>query len=184
MKIKQVAIALWILSTLGIAESAAAQSGFSLKANSIFNRQTDGGEARIPTAAGLGVGAELVLPGGLGVGVSAYSGGALNSLHRNASSTLVLGEVNYFVPIPFLPVRPYGGIHAGLGSYRRSDLADAARPRLKDDISQLGYQVGLRVRLRSSLGLDGQLRRVSTWLSAEQDERFSREQVLIGITLF
>lgn len=183
MKIRQLAIALWVLSTLGIAESAAAQAGFSLKANSIFNRQADGREG-IPTAAGLGIGAELVLPGGLGVGVSAYSGGALNSLHRDASSTLVLGEANYFVPIPFLPLRPYAGIHAGLGSYRRSDLADAARPRLKDDISQLGYQVGLRVRLGSNLGLDGQLRRVSTWLSAEQDERFSREQVLIGITLF
>jgi hypothetical protein len=184
MNMRQLAISFVIAASLGLADSAEAQSGFSLKANSIFNRQPDAGESRVPTAAGLGVGAELVLPGGLGVGVSAYSGGPLNTLHRDASSTLVLGEANYFVPIPLIPIRPYAGVHAGLGSYRHSDLADAERPRFKDDVSQLGYQVGLRIRLGRTLALDGQLRRVSTWLSAEQGERFSREQVLIGITVF
>lgn len=182
MRTGMLAIALAAMFSIAVADAAAAQSGFALKASSIFNRdaaETGGG---ILTPAGAGLGAELVLPGGLGLGVSAYTAGPLDQLHRGASSTLVLGEANYFLPIPLIPIRPYAGIHAGLGSYRRSELSDS--PRVKDDLRQLGYQVGLRIRLTSTLGLDTQLRRMSSWLSAEQTERFSREQVLVGLTLF
>jgi hypothetical protein len=179
-----IAILAAIAASISSAAALPAQSGFSLKANTIFNRESVEERHHIPAAVGIGAGAELVLPGGLGIGVSAYSGGRLSTLHREVSSTTVLGEANYHLPIPLLPIRPYAGVHVGLGSYTRAELANPDQPRMKDDLRQLGYQLGVRVPFRSMIGLEAQYRRVSTWLSREQDGRFSREQILVGITIF
>jgi hypothetical protein len=183
MKTRPAILAALAASVLAVGEIRA-QSGFSLKANTIFNRETVEETRRTPATVGLGAGAELVLPGGFGIGISAYTGGRLSTLHRDVSSTLILGELNYHLPIPLLPISPYAGVHAGLGSYTRADRADPDRLRREDDLHQLGYQLGVRIPFRSVIGLEAQYRRVSTWLAREQDGRFSREQILVGITVF
>jgi hypothetical protein len=166
------------------AGNAMGQSGFALKANTIYNRESIEEQRRIPSAVGIGAGAELVLPGGLGLGVSAYTGGRLSELDRGASSFTTLGEVNYHLRLPLIPISPYAGVHAGLGTYSRADLTAPAEPKVQDDLRQLGYQFGVRIPLGSVIGLDAQFRRVSTWLSGAQDGRIAREQIVLGITLF
>lgn len=170
-----------------VAAPAAAQSGFALKGSYIYNRATveDAQQTReVPAASGYGVGAELVLPLGLGLGVSGYTGGKLREFDRDASSFTVLAEANYFLKLPLLPLAPYAGVHAGLGRYSREDVENPSVDVRDDNLRQLGYQLGLRFQLTSLLGLDAQYRRVSTSLQAEQDVEFSRDQVLVGITLF
>ena len=168
-----------------ITAPAAAQSGFALKGSYIYNRAAveDAQESRqIPSASGYGVGLEFVLPMGVGLGVSGYTGGKLSEFDQDASSFTVLAEANYFLKLPLLPLAPYAGVHAGLGRYSRHDVQN---PELQDDnLRQLGYQLGLRFQITPLVGLDAQYRRVSTSLQADQDRDFSRDQVLVGVTLF
>ena len=162
-----------------------AQSGFALKGHYIYNESAVEGAEEIPAENGFGIGAELVLPLGLGVGASAYTGGRISEFDAEGNTALLVGEANYFLKLPILPVSPYAGVHAGLGRYSRRELENNPEaPEIEDDIQQLGYQFGVRVQLSSLLGLDAQWRRVSTSLDSEQERDFTRDQVLVGITIF
>jgi hypothetical protein len=170
----------------GAAGSAGAQQGFALKGHYLFN-ETRVNEAReserVPDADGWDLGAEYVLPMGLGLGVTAYTTGDVSSRDYKTHSFGVLAEANYFLDLPIIPITPYAGVHAGLGRYSIDDLGDA-EPRIKDNRNELGFQVGARWQLNSLLGVDAQYRRVSQSALEGQDSRLDRNQVLVGITLF
>lgn len=170
---------------LGCAAGAQAQQGFALKGHYIFNSSAvaERGDT-LPDADGVSIGAELVLPLGIGVGVSGYTSGGVTEQDVETSSLTVLAEANYFLNLPLLPVSPYAGVHAGLGRFSKEDLDDPQAPEIEDTRTQLGFQVGVRVQLNSLLGLDAQYRRVSTSASENQDGRLERNQYLVGVTLF
>lgn len=165
------------------AAPAAAQSGFALKGHYVYNRSAVEAGQRLPAADGYGLGAEFVLPFGLGVGVTGYTSGSVSEFSDD-SNVVGLAEANYFLKLPLLPVAPYVGVHAGLGTYTREDVGFADRPRLRDTHTHVGYQFGVRFQLISVIGLDAQYRRVSDWAAGVQDVRFERGQVLLGVTLF
>jgi hypothetical protein len=167
------------------AAPAVAQRGFALKGHYILNSSTaqvareDG---TIPSADGVGLGAEYVLPGGLGFGVSGYTAGTPKDVTLRTTEYNLVGELNYFLRLPVLPLAPYAGVHAGLGTTTGDELGDVA---LNDrSRSQLGYQFGLRFQPTSLLGIDAQWRHVSTSAFEGQDGRLERNQVLLGVTLF
>jgi hypothetical protein len=176
-------VTLGALLTGAVAAPAVAQSGFSLKAGYIYNRANLEGAERLPPASGFTLGAEYVLPLGLGVGVSAYTGGRVRDFEVQTSNLNVVGEANYFFRLPLVPVAPYAGLNASMGRYSR---VDNTRPgtRPEDRLTEFGYQAGVRAQLLQSLGLDAQIRRVSSSLAATQPRDLSRTQVLIGVTLF
>ncbi len=171
---------------LGGVSSARAQKGFALKGHYLFNESSVSTERTdtFPDANGFGVGAEFVLPLGIGVGVSGYTSGGVSDFEVETSSLTVLAEANYFLRLPLLPVAPYAGVHAGLGRYSKDDLNDPQRPTIKDSRTQLGFQAGVRVQLGSFLGLDAQYRRVSTSAAEDQEGSLERNQYLLGVTLF
>lgn len=169
----------------GTVAPAVAQSGFALKAHYLYNGSAAEGADRIPSAGGFSVGAELVLPLGIGVGVSGYAAGDPTDFDAETSSLGALAEANYFFGLPLLPVSPYVGVHAGLGMVNRDRLEDDPDISLRDRSGrQLGVQAGVRVQLGSALGVDAQVRRVSLSAAAEQDESLERTQVLLGVALF
>lgn len=169
---------------LASAGTAQAQSGFALKGHYLFNASdVENRETQTPVADGFSIGAELVLPLGVGVGVTAYTTGKATEVDRESTSFGVLAEANYFIDIPLLPVTPYVGVHGGLGSYTIED-ASAADPEFKDDRTQLGWQVGARLQLSQMFGLDAQFRRVSEFADESQGGDLERNQVLVGITVF
>lgn len=161
----------------------AAQSGFALKGHYLFNESSveDNDGRDIPSADGFSVGAELVLPLSIGVGVSAYTTGTARDVNIETTSFGVLAEANYFLDLPILPVTPYAGVHVGLGRFTVDDLDDAD-PEIEDGTTQLGFQVGVRLQLNSLLGIDAQYRRMSE--SADEADGLERNQFLIGIAVF
>jgi opacity protein-like surface antigen len=171
---------------LGLAAvPATAQSGFALKGHYIIN-STAADEARetrqLPDADAFGLGAEFVLPFGIGVGISGYTAETDGELA--SSEFTILGEANYFFSLPVLPISPYAGIHAGLGVLDRDDVSDPSLEIQDKSRSQLGYQLGVRFQLTQLIGLDAQWRRMSTSADEDQDDRLERDQVLLGVTLF
>jgi hypothetical protein len=175
--------ALTVILLAAAAAPAFAQDGFALKAGYLYNRSQVEGATDVPTASGFGLGVEYVLPGGVGLGVSAYSAGSVREFDVESGTLNVAAEANYFLRIPLLPLAPYGGVHAGFGRYSRGDgSTPGTRP--DDGWRELGWQVGMRVQLLPILGLDAQFRRVSTSLETNQGEGLSREQVIIGVALF
>lgn len=172
---------------LCFAAPAAAQSGFALKGHYILNSSTaeSARETReIPTADGFGLGAELVLPLGIGIGVSGYTAAETNGFDVETTELTVLGEANYFLRLPILPLSPYVGVHAGLGHLSRDNAGDPGFELRDRSRTQVGYQVGARLQLTRLIGLDAQWRRMSTSAAEGQDSRFERDQVLLGVTLF
>src|SRR5215218_7471210 len=170
-----------------LAAPAAAQSGFALKGHYIVNAtsaQTAREDRQIPDANGFGIGAELVLPFGLGVGVSGYTADDTNELDAKTTELTVLGEANYFVKFPLLPISPYVGVHAGLGRLSGDNITDPGLEIQDKTRSQVGYQLGVRLQATSLIGIDAQWRHMSTSASSDQDESLERNQVLLGITLF
>ena len=164
------------------AQTAQAQSGFALKGHYLFNA-SDVDQDQTPAADGFSIGAELVLPMGIGVGVSAYTTGTAREVDREATAFGVLAEANYFVNLPLIPVTPYVGVHGGLGQYTIDEVGDAD-PEFKDDRTQLGWQVGARMQLSPMFGIDAQYRRVSESAEESQGGDLERNQFLIGVTLF
>jgi len=172
----------------GAATTLPAQSGFALKGHYVFNESNakdarDTGFEEVPSPDGFSLGAELVLPMGIGVGVTGYAEGKATEFDTETSSFGVVAEANYFLRVPMLPVRPYLGVHAGLGRYTIDGLDDAS-PKIEDSRTQLGWQAGLRVQLTPMLALDGQFRHMSDSASDDQSPDLERNQVLIGIALF
>lgn len=160
-----------------------AQQGFALKGHFLYNSSArEGARDSIPAANGFSIGAELVLPLGIGLGISGYAAGGADRFFDDEGSSLTgLAEANYFLNLPLLPISPYVGVHAGLGRYKWRDTSGL----LKDTgRSQLGYQIGLRVQPISLLGLDAQFRRVSNSAAEGQSGSLERNQILVGITLF
>jgi len=175
-----------LLAAVSLAAAAPlqAQSGFALKGHYLYNENTARNSDRdIPNEDGFSLGAELVLPFSIGVGVSAYTNGRAREADLETQSFGVLAEANYFLDLPLLPITPYAGVHAGLGRYSYDELGDAD-PEIDDDRTQLGFQLGLRWQLTSLLGLDAQYRRVSDSASDSQSPDLDRNQVLVGVTLF
>lgn len=185
-------IATFVLAVAALLAAAApraeAQSGFALKGHFIVNA-SEADEARqnreIPVANGFDVGAEFILPFGVGIGVSGYTAKEENRSIDAASTELtVLAEANYFLRLPLLPIAPYAGVHAGLGKLSGDNLSDPGLEIQDRTRSQLGYQIGLRIQASPMVGVDAQWRHMSTSTAESQDGRFERNQVLLGITLF
>ena len=178
------------LAAFGGASALRAQSGPALKAHYVFN-QSKVDDARgsgfndVPSPDGFSVGAEFVLPMGIGIGATAYTEGKATDVDTRTSSFAVVAEANYFLKLPVVPLRPYAGVHAGVGRYTIEDVSSgSASPAIKDNRTQLGYQVGVRWQLTSMVGLDGQFRHVSDSASEDQSPDLERNQFLFGITLF
>src|ERR1700741_1450938 len=172
----------------GAATSLPAQSGFALKGHYVFNEsnaKNDQGTGfeEVPSPDGFSLGAELVLPMGIGVGVTGYAEGSATEFDTETSSFGVIAEANYFIRVPVLPLRPYVGVHAGLGRYPIDSLDDTT-PKIEDSRTQLGWQAGVRLQLSSTFALDGQFRHMSDSASDDQSPDLERNQVLIGIALF
>jgi hypothetical protein len=171
---------------VGLAAPASAQSGFALKGHYIINSSAaeEAQDTRqLPDADAFGLGAEFVLPMGIGVGISGYTAQEDNTDFESREFT-ILGEANYFFKLPMLPIAPYAGIHAGLGVLDQSNVTDPDLEIQDKNRSQLGYQLGVRVQLSQLIGLDAQWRRMSTSADENQDDRLERDQVLLGVTVF
>jgi hypothetical protein len=188
---RKATIALAALAAFAGASTLAAQSGPALKAHYVFNESNvqdsrESGFNDVPSPDGFSIGAEYVLPFGIGVGVSAYTEGKATDVNTETTSFSVLAEANYFARIPVLPIRPYAGVHAGIGRYTIEDVSGgtADPPRIRDSRTQLGYQLGVRWQVSPLVGIDGQFRHVSDSASEEQSPDLERNQFLIGITLF
>ena len=167
------------------AGAASAQSGFALKGHYIVNSSAadDAQAARqLPDADAFGLGAEFVLPFGIGVGVSGYT--AQDDTEIESREFTILGEANYFFKLPLLPIAPYAGVHAGLGVLDQESVSDPALEIQDKSRSQLGFQLGVRFLLTQLVGLDAQWRRMSTSADEDQDDRLERDQVVLGVTLF
>ena len=175
--------ALAALLLVGASAPLHAQQGFALKGHYLFNSSKVKGTDSIPAHDGFSVGAEYVLPLGIGVGVSGYTTGNVTEANRRTTEYGILAEANYFLKLPVIPVAPYVGVNAGLGHYTVNQLS-GAQPKLEDSKGQLGWQVGARLQLTHMLGVDAQYRRVSQSASNSQDPRLERNQVLVGVTLF
>ncbi|HEX6927444.1 MAG TPA: outer membrane beta-barrel protein [Longimicrobiaceae bacterium] len=163
-----------------------AQNGFALKGHYIVNSSAaeEARESRqLPDADAFGLGAELVLPVGLGVGISGYTAKSDQEAFDSREFT-VLGEVNYFLRLPMLPISPYAGVHAGLGVLDQDNVTDPDLEIQDKRRSQLGYQLGVRFQVTPLIGLDAQWRRMSTSADEDQDDRLERDQVLLGVTVF
>ena len=181
-------ILLAVFALCGIAaHSASAQSGLALRGHYVYNSGSPDRFAvgDVATADGIGLGAEYVLPFGLGVAVDGYTAGrSFGSLTRREFT--VLAEANYFLRLPILPVSPYAGVHAGIGNVSWKNVADdSLEPQLQDRTgSQLGYQFGVRFQPIGLIGLDAQYRHLSRSALEDQGPEFARSQIVLGITLF
>jgi hypothetical protein len=170
-----------------LAAPAVAQSGFALKGHYVFNA-TDAETARqdrqIPDADALSIGAEIVLPFGIGIGVSGYTADDVDELDRETTELTVLAEANYFLRLPLIPFAPYAGVHAGLGMLSGDNIEDPDLELEDRTRSQIGYQFGIRFQPTSIIGIDAQWRRMSTSAASGQDGSLDRDQILLGVTLF
>ena len=187
---KKTTFAVAALAAFAAAPALHAQSGFALKGSYVFNESSvqdsrSSGFQDVPSPDGFSLGAEYVLPMGMGVGVSAYTEGKATDVNAQTTGFSVLGEVNYFAKLPVIPVRPYAGVSAGLGRYTIEDVrSGSTSPKIEDSRTQLGFQLGLRLQLTSLIGVDGQYRHVSDSASKNQSPDLERNQFLLGITLF
>jgi opacity protein-like surface antigen len=187
---KNTTFALAALAALASAPALHAQSGFALKAHYVFNQSNvndarSSGFSDVPSPDGFNVGAEYVLPMGLGVGVSAYTEGKATDVNAQTTAFSVIGEANYFFKLPIVPVRPYVGVSAGLGRYTIEDVrSGSTAPKVQDSRTQLGFQGGLRLQLTPMIGVDGQYRHVSDSASKSQSPDLERNQFMLGVTLF
>lgn len=185
MQMRKMVPLLAVAALMASAGTAQAQSGFAIKGHYLFNA-SDADEDQTPAADGFSVGAELVLPFSIGVGVTAYTTGSARDVDTEASAFGVLAEANYFIDLPIIPITPYVGVHGGLGQYTIKVVTSggADQPEFEDSRTQLGWQVGARMQLSQMIGLDAQYRRVSESASESQGGDLERDQILIGITLF
>jgi len=187
---RKATFALAALAAFAGASTLRAQSGPALKAHYVFNQSKvddarGSGFTDVPSPDGFSVGVEYVLPIGIGIGATAYTEGKATDVDTRTSSFAVVAEANYFARLPIIPLRPYAGIHAGVGHYTIEDVSGGpASPTIKDSRTQLGYQLGVRWQLTPIVGIDGQFRHVSDSASEDQSPDLERNQFLIGITLF
>ncbi len=187
---RKTTFALAALAAFAAAPALHAQDGFALKAGYVFNKSNvddarSSGFNDVPSPDGFSVGAEYVLPMGIGIGATAYTEGSATSVDAKTTAFAVLAEANYFLKLPVIPIRPYVGVHAGVGRYTIEDVqAGPSSPEIKDSRTQLGFQVGARWQVNGLLGVDAQYRRVSDQASKDQSPDLERNQFVVGVTLF
>ncbi len=188
---RKATFALAALAAFTGASTLRAQSGLALKGHYVFNESKvddarGSGFTDVPSPDGFSVGVEYVLPFGIGIGATAYTEGKATEVDTRTSSFAVVAEANYFAKLPIIPLRPYAGIHAGIGRYTIEDVSSGGgtSPTIKDDRTQLGYQIGVRWQVTPMFGIDGQFRHVSDSASEDQSPDLERNQFLIGITLY
>jgi hypothetical protein len=187
---KKATFALAALAAFAAAPALQAQSGFALKGGYVFNQSKvddarESGFERVPSPDGFSIGAEFVLPMGLGIGATAYTEGSASNVDSETTAFAVLAEANYFLKLPVIPIRPYAGLHAGVGRYTIEDVQGGpATPEIKDTRTQLGFQLGARWQVSQLLGIDAQYRRVSDQASEDQSPDLERNQFVVGITVF
>ena len=187
---KKTTFALAALAALAVAPALGAQNGFALKAGYVFNQSKindarSSGFQSVPSPDGFSVGAEYVLPMGIGVGATAYTEGSATNVDAKTTSFAVLAEANYFAKLPIIPIRPYVGVHAGVGRYTIEDVRNGpTSPEIKDSRTELGFQLGARWQLTSLFGVDAQYRHVSDQASKDQSPDLERNQFVVGVTLF
>ena len=187
---RKAAFALAALAAVAGVSTLRAQSGPALKVHYVFNQSKvddarSSGFSDVPSPDGFSVGVEYVLPIGIGIGATAYTEGKATDVDTRTSSFAVLAEANYFAKLPVIPIRPYAGVHAGVGRYTIEDVSGGtANPEIKDSRTQLGYQIGARWQVTSMFGVDGQFRHVSDSASKDQSPDLERNQFLLGVTLF
>jgi len=187
---KKLSFAVAALAAFSVAPALRAQSGFALKAGYVFNKSNvddarESGFESVPSPDGFSVGAEYVLPMGIGIGATAYAEGSATTIDTKTTGFAVLAEANYFAKLPIIPIRPYVGVHAGVGRYTIEDIEGGANsPEIKDSRTQLGFQLGARWQVNSLLGVDAQYRHVSDQASKDQSPDLERNQFVVGVTLF
>lgn len=187
---KNTTFVLAALAALAAAPALHAQSGFALKAHYVFNSSSvqdsrSSGFQDVPSPDGFSIGAEYVLPMGIGVGVSAYTESKATDVNAQTTAFSGIVEANYFARVPILPVRPYAGVHAGIGRYTIEDVrSGSTSPKIEDSRTELGFQLGLRLQLTDLIGVDGQYRHMSDSASKTQSPDLERNQFMLGVTLF
>jgi hypothetical protein len=164
--------------------SGSFNSGFKLEGNLHFNRSTVSAiESVQQPEHAYGLGLEFV-GGQLGGGLYGYSVGRINSFNADTTKVVLVGEVNYYLPIQGLRIAPYVGVHSHLGTFDRSYFDDPFLPRPRDGLDDLGYQFGVRFKPFSFVGVDAQWRRQSESAWEDQSSFLERNQVLVGVVLF
>jgi len=187
---KKTTFALAALAAFAMAPALGAQNGFALKGGYVFNKSKiddarSSGFESVPSPDGFSIGAEYVLPMGIGIGATAYTEGSATNVDARTTSFAVLAEANYFARLPVVPIRPYVGVHAGVGRYTIEDVQSGpTTPEIKDSRTQLGFQLGARWQVTSMFGVDAQYRHVSDHASEDQSPDLERNQFVVGITLF
>lgn len=172
------------------AAPVSAQTGFGLKGHLVYNASTAQTFQSDPDASaagefvGFNLGAEYVLPVGLALGVTGYTSGDPRDTDR-ATVFMVLGEANYYLDLPVLPVSPFVGAHVGLGTWAWDVRSEVLGEDLGDlDRAELGWQLGVRLSLARGLAVEAMYRRLSATAEAELNPGFEADQVLIGIRAF
>jgi hypothetical protein len=175
--------------TLFVVAPVSAQSGFGLKGHVVYNASTaqtfqdDRDRSAAGDFVGFNVGAEYVLPFGVGIGATGYASGDPRDTDR-ATVFMVLAEANYVLDLPGVPVSPFAGAHVGVGSWSWSVRDEVMGEGIGDlDRARFGWQLGLRVRLLPGLSLEGLYRRMSAEAEDAQQPGFESDQVLLGIRI-
>lgn len=163
--------------------SSSFNSGVKLEGNLHFNRSTVDVSSARQSEHAYGLGIEYV-GRQLGVGLYGYSVGRVNSFDSDTTKVVLVAEANYYVPVPELRVAPYIGVHTHLGTFDRSFFKDPSFPRPKDGLDELGYQIGVRFKPFSLVGVDVQWRRQSESAWEDQSDFLERNQILVGVVLF
>ena len=159
-------------------------SGVKVEGNLHFNRSSvdDISSVQQPEH-DYGLGIEVV-GNQVGLGLYGYSVGRVNSFNSDTKKVVMVAEANYYLPIPGIRIAPYLGVHTHLGTFDRSFFDDPFFPGPKDGLSDLGYQIGVRFKPFSLVGVDAQWRRQSESAWEDQSGFLERNQVLVGVVLF
>jgi len=170
-----------------VAAPASAQTGFGLKAHLVYNAsaaetfEDERSSRSVGDFVGLGLGAEYVLPFGLGLGVTGQASGDPRDTDR-ATVLMVLAEANYHMNIPMLPITPFAGAHIGLRTFSsdaRNEFLNGDRGDL--DRARVGWQAGVRVQVVRRLSVEGMYRRLSARAESALDPGFEGGQVILGV---
>lgn len=141
-----------------------------------------GGEDGEGGKVGYGGGLEIVLPSGLSFGVVGYTNGRVSEWDKEINTVSLAAEFNYFLKLRTLRLAPFVGIHGGLVRFEEGEFQDFG---WHDGFSDLGYQYGVRFQPFTLVGVDVQMRHLSTFMGSDAlGEQHTDRHFLIGLTLF
>jgi hypothetical protein len=130
---------------------------------------------------GYGGGLEIVLPSGFSFGVVGYTNGRVSEWDTDLNMVNVAAEFNYFLKLRALRLAPFVGVHGGLVRFAGGEFQDIS---WHDGFSDLGYQYGVRFQPFALLGVDVQMRHLSTFMGSDGFDGSTDRHFLIGMTLF